>query len=86
MKENKVYLYLGVLLFLDALLIFSLNNILNIETYKIETFGHKSINEYLKNMEFFFNTFGLKSVFLFFHFCNALLLFYFSKNFLKRPR
>ncbi|MDE5603177.1 MAG: hypothetical protein K2I71_04575, partial [Helicobacter sp.] len=24
-------------------------------------------------------------VFLFFHFCNALLLFYFSKNFLKRP-
>ncbi|AWI34534.1 hypothetical protein [Helicobacter apodemus] len=74
MEEKKVYLYLGILLFLDALLIFSLSNILSIETYKIETFRYMGFNE-----------FTFRSIFLFLHFCNALLLFVFSKNFLKRP-
>ncbi|WP_104721239.1 hypothetical protein [Helicobacter mesocricetorum] len=85
MKENKVYLYLGALLFLDTLLIFSLSSILNIEGYKIETFGHRGLSECLKDWEFFCDSSNLRGIFLCFHFSNALLLFLFSKDFLKRP-
>lgn len=93
LKFNLIYFYLFCLLFISGILLLMLINSLSVSYYEAFKIFNKSeeffdLASFLANLSikiFPKNDFSLRIPFLILHFFNVILMFYFSKGFLKKP-
>ncbi|MBX7491080.1 glycosyltransferase family 39 protein [Helicobacter turcicus] len=87
-SQIRIYVWLSILLLASLVALFGLLNTLSISYdeaqifFEAQNFAHFASR--LSTKLFGQNDFALRLPFLLLHFCNTLLIFYLSKNFLKR--
>ncbi len=89
MERERIYLYLFLILLVDFCLLFWVGKNLSVSFYEVQTFAYpQDFAGYFSKLSiglFGASDVGLRSGFLVLHLCNAVLMFFLAKDFLKRP-